>query len=210
MKKVVAVFVFAALFAGCASLGSLLESSGGGVADFGGTPPQDGESRVKTPRPASERDAPAKTDAELVAEAVKWGDCAFLYEYAQKEGADKQLVSQANAAIKRYTGLDGGTGKYRTGKMEARIRRVPKELMEQVFVDPAAALPGVVSSLSGGVSDPFLKAKTLHDWICDNIAYNAEMYFSGRITGQDYVSVLKKKKVIVGKRLDKVYGLRLK
>ena len=80
--------------------------------------------------------------------------------------------------------------------MEARVRRVPKDLMDKVFTDPEAALPGVVSSLISGISDQFLKAKTLHDWICDNIAYDTNIYFSGRVTAQDYISVLKKKQAV--------------
>ncbi|MHB9293858.1 hypothetical protein Holit_02977 [Hollandina sp. SP2] len=206
MRKIVIACMITAFFAGCASLGSMIASSGGGGtserSDSGGgqgsrgTSSQNNGSRVKTARPATAQNEPVKTDAELVAEAIQWGDCPFLYDYTQKEGADKQLVSQANNALKRYTGLDSGTGKYRTNKMEAPVRRVPKELMEQVFVDPETALPGVTSSLIKGVSDQFLKAKILHDWICDNIAYDADLYFTGRITAQDYVSVLKKKKAV--------------
>jgi hypothetical protein len=199
MKKFIAAFMFLSLFIGCASLGSLLESggsSGSGGQSSGGGSAASGALRVKTPRPASERNDPSKTDTELVAEAIKWGDCAFLYEYTQKDGADKQLVSQANATIKRYADLDGGTGKYRTGKMDARVRQVSKELMEKVFVEPEAALPDVTASLVKVLSDQYAKTKVLHDWICDNIAYDAEMYLSGRITAQDYVSVLKKKKAV--------------
>jgi hypothetical protein len=199
MKKFMVVFVFVVLFIGCASLGSLLESggnSGSGGQNSGGGSAASGALRVKTPRPAPEQNDPSKTDAELVAEAIKWGDCAFLYAYTQKDGADKQLVSQANAAIKRYSDLDGGTGKYRTGKMDARVRQVSKELMKKVFLEPEAALPDVTASLVKGLSDQFAKAKVLHDWICDNIAYDAEMYLSGRTTAQDYVSVLKKKKAV--------------
>jgi len=150
-------------------------------------------SRVTPARPSTARNDTAKTDAELVADAIKWGDCAFLYEYTQRKDAERQLVTQANNAIKRYTSLDNGIARYRTGKMEARIRRVPKDLTDKVFTDPESALPGVVSSLTNGVSDQFLKAKTIHDWICDNIAYDTNMYFSGRVTAQDYISVLKKK-----------------
>ena len=150
-------------------------------------------SRVAPARSSTARNDPAKTDAQLVAEAIKWGDCAFLYEYTQKKDADRQLVTQANTAIRRYTTLDSSISRYRTGKMEARVRRVPQDLMEKVFKDPETVLPAVVSSLINGVSDQFLKAKTLHDWICDNIAYDTGMYFSGRITAQDYISVLKKK-----------------
>jgi len=152
--------------------------------------------RVTPARPSAERNDPAKTDAQLVAEAIKWGDCAFLYEYTQKNEADRQLVAQANNAIRRYTSLDNGIGKYRTGKMEARIRRVPQNLTDKVFTEPETVLPAVVSSLINGISDQFLRVKTLHDWICDNIAYDTSIYFSGRVTEQDYVSVLKKKSAV--------------
>ncbi|GHU79107.1 hypothetical protein FACS189462_4570 [Spirochaetia bacterium] len=191
--KVICFLTITAFFAGCASLGSLFDSgSGSSSSGSGGS----NGSQVKSPRPPVEQAASTMTDAELVAEAIKWGDCSFLYEYTQREGADKNLVTQANNTIKQYAALSTNTSKYRNDKMEARVRGVSKELMTQVFVDPAAALPGIVSVLTNGVSDQFLKAKILHDWICDNIAYDTDMYFSGRITAQDYVSVLKKKKAV--------------
>jgi transglutaminase-like putative cysteine protease len=151
------------------------------------------ESKVPSARPEASRSDPARTDTELVMEAIRWGDCSFLDAYTRGNGADRQLVAQANNAIKRYTTLDNGTRRYRTGKMEARVRRVPQNLTDQVFIDPKTVLPEVVSSLTNGITDQFLKVKTIHDWICDNIAYDAKMYFSGRITAQDYTSVLRKK-----------------
>jgi hypothetical protein len=201
MKNFLVLVIFTIVFIGCASLDSLLGTSDGGSASggnqsSGGASSRNNGSRVKTPRPAAERNNRSKTDAELVAEAIQWGDCAFLYAYAKKDGADKQLVSQANAAIKRYTAPDNGTGRYRTNKMDPRVRQVQKNVMEQIFTAPETNLPAVVSSLVNGLPDQFSKAKVVHDWICDNIAYDAEMYFSGRITAQDYVSVLKKKKAV--------------
>jgi transglutaminase-like putative cysteine protease len=198
MKRFITILAITVLVFGCETLGSGSGSSAGGRSGNSGGSGAGNKSavRVKTPRTESERNDPTKTDAELVAEAIKWGDCAFLYDYTRKDGADKALVTQANNAIKQYTVLSTNTSKYRNNKMEPKIRRVPKELTEQVFTDPEMALPGVVNSLANGISDQFLKAKTLHDWICDNIAYDAEMLFSGRISGQDYVSVLKKKKAV--------------
>ena len=174
--------------------GSSGSSPGDGRGGSGGTSPPNATVQVKAPRPAVERRDPVKIDAELVAEAIRRGDCAFLYEYSQRKDGDKNLIAQAVNAIKQYTAINTNTAIYRTGKMDARVRRVPKELMEQVFVSPETTLPGVVSSLTNGVSDRFLKVKILHDWICDNIAYDTDMYFSGRIGAQDYVSVLKRKK----------------
>ena len=195
-KALISIIGFSIIVAlvGCSSLG--FSEGGSSTSSIGssrsGNQSNNG-SRVVSARPSTDRNDPAKTDSELVAEAIKWGDCAFLYEYTQKTDANRQLVTQANNAIRRYTSLDSGVGRYRTGKMEARVRRVPQAQMDQVFTDPETSLPAVVSSLTNGISDQFLKAKTLHDWICDNIAYDTNMYFSGRVTAQDYISVLKKK-----------------
>jgi hypothetical protein len=187
MKRFIVLFAVVTIFIGCTSLGGSSENQ---------SSTRNNGSRVKTPRSAAERNDASKTDAELVADAIKWGDCAFLYEYTKKEGADKQLISQANVALKRYTDLDNGTGKYRTNKMDPRVRQVPKESMEPVFSAPETHLLAVVASLVKGLSDQFSKVKVLHDWICDNIAYDTGMYFSGRISAQDYVSVLKKKQAV--------------
>jgi len=153
-------------------------------------------SLVEIAREPSERNNPLKSDAELIAEAIRRGDCAFLYDYTQRKDADRQLLVQANDTIRRYTYTDNRTANYKTNKMEAQIRRISKENMEKFFVEPETVLPKVVSSLMSGISDQFLKAKILHDWICDNIAFDTEMYFYGEITAQDYVSVLKKKKAV--------------
>jgi len=203
-KALISIIGFSviALLLGCSSL----DFSGGGSSGAGtgskannnsssGNQANNG-SRVTPARPSTARNDPTKTDSELVAEAIKWGDCAFLYEYTQKKDADRQLTTQAINAIRRYTSPDNGIVKYRTGKMEARVRRVPQDLTDKVFTDPETALPAVVSSLTNGISDQFLKAKTLHDWICDNIAYDASMYFSGKVTAQDYIAVLKKKMAV--------------
>jgi transglutaminase-like putative cysteine protease len=199
VKKVfISIICFSsiAVLVGCSSLGSLSSGTSGSKTSSqissSGNQANNG-SRVTPARLPNDRNDPKKTDAELVAEAIKWGDCAFLYEYTQKTDADRQLVTQANNAIKRYTSPDNGVGKYRNGKMEARVSRVPQDLTDKVFTDPETTLPGVVSLLTNGISDQFLKAKTLHDWICDNIAYDSKMYFSGRVTAPDYISVLKKK-----------------
>ena len=141
----------------------------------------------------------AQTDSEMVNNAILYGDCATLYEYIQrdKETSDSKLVTSATNALKKYTSIDSSTAKYRTDKMDQKVRRVPKELMDKIFIDPEKLLPDVVLFLTSGVSDPFLKVKIIHDWICDNIAYDTEMYFfTRRISNQDYISVLKKKKAV--------------
>jgi hypothetical protein len=137
-------------------------------------------------------------DTEAINEAVTNGDCLTLYNYIQNgQGTEQKLISAASATLRKYTSIDSGTSKYRTDKMDSKVRNVGKDLMEKIFIDPELNLPLVVTKLVTGISDQFLKAKVLHDWICDNIAYDADMLFKIRyITGQDYISVLKKKKAV--------------
>ncbi len=78
--------------------------------------------------------------------------------------------------------------------MDIKVRTVPKSAMESVFSNPKEGLPVIVRFLTQNVGNESTKVKLLHDWICDNIAYDTEMYFSGWVSKQDYVSVLKKKK----------------
>ena len=79
--------------------------------------------------------------------------------------------------------------------MEAKVRTVPKDATELVFKNPKEGLPLVVKHLTTGSSVNGI-VKALHDWICDNIAYDVDMYFSGKPSKQDYESVLKKKKAL--------------
>lgn len=81
-------------------------------------------------------------------------------------------------------------------KMASQVRSVPKAIVEATFQKPKDNLNVLVSSLVKGSSDTSGKVKIIHDWICDNISYDTEMYFSGWVSKQDYVSVLKKKKAV--------------
>ena len=140
-------------------------------------------------------DDDARPESERVDLAIQWGDCAWLYAYTQRAEADKALVATAKAAIAVYNNA-GNVASFRTGKMSAQVRKVPKEIQETVFVKPAEYLPSVVSALVGKGGSSLGNVKILHDWICDNIAYDTDMLFSGKISGQDWASVLKKKKAV--------------
>ena len=78
--------------------------------------------------------------------------------------------------------------------MDSKVRSVPKDIMEKVFKKPKEGLPLVVKHLTQNAGGAQAKVKVMHDWICDNIAYDTDMYFSGKTSKQDYESVLKKKK----------------
>ena len=137
----------------------------------------------------------SRSEPERIDLAIQWGDCAWLDAYTRRPGADKALVAKAKAAVAVYN-TAGNVASFRTGKMSAQVRKVPKDMQEGVFKKPADYLPSVVSSLVGKGGASLGNVKILHDWICDNIAYDADMMFSGKISGQDWENVLKKKKAV--------------
>lgn len=81
-------------------------------------------------------------------------------------------------------------------KMNAKVRGIKATLLKSVFESPKENLKTLVSSLTSGSSTQADKVRLIHDWICDNIAYDTDMYFSGALDEQDYVSVLKKRRGI--------------
>ena len=135
------------------------------------------------------------SDQEIINNAIGIGDCETLYNFVQNpEGKDPRLVSTANQALRRYTTLDTAASRYRTNRMNERVRNLGRELTENVFLDPQRYLPDVVTRLVAGISDPFMKVKVINDWICDNIAYDVDHYFGRTYNRQDYVSVIRNKK----------------
>jgi hypothetical protein len=135
---------------------------------------------------------------DVINAAIANGDCATLYRFVNDgaAGKDQRLLTSATAALRRYTTIDTGTTKYRTDKMDSRVRNVGRDLMEKIFIAPEENLQSVTAKLTTGVSDQFLKAKALHDWICDNIAYDVETAFLRANRRQDYASVLRNKKAV--------------
>jgi len=132
---------------------------------------------------------------EEINKAIDNGDCETLYNFLQDtEGKEAGLVTSTKQALGRYTGTDAGVSKYRTRRMDARVNNVGKELTENLFENPQKYLPDVVARLTNGVADSFQKVKIIHDWICNNIAYDAQMYLGySRYKSQDYVTVIKNK-----------------
>jgi len=133
-------------------------------------------------------------DSDLINKAINDGDLETLFNFVNDpEGKDQRLITSANQAIRRYTTNDSATVRYRTNRMDPRVRNVGRELTENVFEDPEKFLPDVVTRITSGLTDPFQRAKVINDWICDNIVYDVETYFNRTNRRQDYVSVLKNK-----------------
>jgi len=136
-------------------------------------------------------------DADTINRAISEGDLETLYNFVNNpENRDQRLLTSANQAIRRYTVNDTATVRYRTNRMDSRVRNVGNALMENVFTDPQRYLPDVVTRLLSGVSDQFLRVKIINDWICDNIAYDVDTAFRGANRRQDYASVLINKRAV--------------
>ena len=69
--------------------------------------------------------------------------------------------------------------------MNSKVGNVPLELQNSVFKNPKENLPALVNYLVQGSKDVSGKVRVIHDWICNNITYDTEMYFSGRSSKQD-------------------------
>ncbi len=80
--------------------------------------------------------------------------------------------------------------------MNSRVRSIPGDISSSVTQNPKKNLDALVTNLTEGLGDDGLKVRVIHDWICDNIAYDADMYFSGKVKKQDWESVLKTKKAL--------------
>ncbi|MCL2276971.1 MAG: hypothetical protein FWC21_03655 [Treponema sp.] len=133
-------------------------------------------------------------NADVVNTAINEGDCETLYRIINNpQGIDQRLLTTASQALRRYTVNDATGARYRTNRMDSKVRSITGALMENVFIDPARYLPEVVSRLISGVSDPLQRVKNINDWICDNISYDTETYFGNANRRQDYISVLNSK-----------------
>ena len=85
--------------------------------------------------------------------------------------------------------------------MDNRVRSLSKTLTENLFDNPEEYIESVVKSLTANVSGTSAKVKILHDWICDNIAYDTDLYFTDddeywNSAKQDYVTVIKKRRAL--------------
>ncbi len=82
-----------------------------------------------------------------------------------------------------------------SASMDGSVRNLDANLVKNVFASPEQYLPVVVENLtSSKLSDPD-KIMIIHDWICDNIAYDTDVFYDASVAlRQDYVSILKKKK----------------
>jgi len=84
----------------------------------------------------------------------------------------------------------GQGARYRSNTIDPRARRVAADIQRGVLADPQRYLEPLVKALTAGVDDDFLKVKILHDWVADNIAYDAKSYLAGTSVESDWQTTL--------------------
>ena len=72
-------------------------------------------------------------NADVIDAAISEGDCETLYRKINNpQGIDQRLLTTANQALRRYTVNDTAAARYRTNRMDSRVRSVAAALMEKV------------------------------------------------------------------------------
>jgi hypothetical protein len=85
-----------------------------------------------------------------------------------------------------YHNLNAGKGivditNYQDNVPEEIIFKVPNDIKNGVFASPLNYLDELVEYLVAWTDDDYLKIKSIHDWICHNIAYDVAAYNKGEI-----------------------------
>ncbi len=75
--------------------------------------------------------------------------------------------------------------------MDQRVRQVPDELSRAVRQDPETHLPKLVAFLVRDCHTDSAKARVIHDWLADNVAYDVQGYASGRLPSGRPADVLR-------------------
>lgn len=82
--------------------------------------------------------------------------------------------------------------------IESKINEIPSELNDAVFNAPGNNLTRLVNYLTEWTNDDFLKVKSIHDWICENIEYDVPAYEKGEIKLSEPLITLVSKKAVCG------------
>jgi len=85
---------------------------------------------------------------------------------------------------------------YRTGTIDPVVRRVPAEIEQGVFSAAQPSLEPLVTFLMKGARDDWHRVKRIHDWLADNIAYDAEAYLGGALPDSGGDTTLRRRKAV--------------
>ncbi|MBQ8014057.1 MAG: hypothetical protein IJ257_06660 [Treponema sp.] len=83
-----------------------------------------------------------------------------------------------------------------SASMNSKVRKVPKNIQDGIFTDPKENIIDLTKFLASGSNDTASKVKIFHDWICDNIAYDCDVFTENGAGEQGYETVLKKRRAV--------------
>ena len=84
----------------------------------------------------------------------------------------------------------GSPAEFKNASFDPTVRKVPQAVLALQKSDPDAFLKGLVEFLAKDSPNAFVTVKRLHDWVADNISYDAPSFLAGRLPDQGYRAVL--------------------
>ncbi len=118
--------------------------------------------------------------------------CSLFSGGGQSVPAAPVTTERAPSTLQAALAADARVSVYRAGRIDPRVEQVPASLAAAVQRESERALPQLVAFLVEGTADPFLRAKRLHDWITDNIAYDSDLLLGLSNEGSRKVNMLLK------------------
>lgn len=107
------------------------------------------------------------------------------------EKKEKEEEKSRKTRIEVKTTIDSiKLAQYRTNELHPNVLAVPTTLENNLKTHPREYLDDLVIFLVRDEQDPYVRVKILHDWIAENITYDATAYFSGSRTSSKYTDTL--------------------
>ena len=110
----------------------------------------------------------------------------------------QQMVKDSGLIIENDSKNIVDTTKYRALGLNEKVKKVPTNITATVRENPRGNIKSLVGYLVDNEDDDFNKIKNIHDWICDNIEYDVQSFFSGEISEAEYENVLRSNKAVCG------------
>jgi hypothetical protein len=139
------------------------------------------------------REKASRLARRLRAAAALLAALLVLAGCATRNGAS---ASVAAAGLKPSPTAAPDLGRYRTGIPDPRAFQLKVAAKAPAGASPEAAIGAAALALASRESDPFMKVKLIHDWVCLNISYDTAMLARGQVVGQDIASVWKSRTAV--------------
>jgi transglutaminase-like putative cysteine protease len=113
---------------------------------------------------------------------------------SKKEDFDMSAVQDSSGGREKKKRISPQD--FKDSSIEQIVRRIPQTITDKMNSDPDVFLKETVSFITKDSTGGFETVKILHDWVADNISYDAQSFFAGRIPDQSYKSVLRTKTAV--------------